>query len=220
MRKKGGLISLIIAMGAICFAVNFIPILAATLGFLIPVAGIAMIVFIIALIFSAIKGDGSKKDNSKKTPLYNSTSIGGSGGASNLEPEQAKLISDGESALFKAKYAANKLGDTDIRNALNQVIIKADLVVKTMKEQPEEIRKANQFFNYYLPTIEVVLEKYAALEKGGEGGGEYKTKVIGFLNDTASAFDSLYNAMFKDEKLDLEVEVEAMQLALKREGLV
>ena len=34
------------------------------------------------------------------------------------------------------------------------------------------------------------------------------------------AFDNLFEAMFKDEKLDLEVEVEAMQMALKRDGLV
>lgn len=218
MRRRGGLISLIIAMGAICFALNFIPILAATLGFLIPVAGIALVVFVIALIVSALKGNGSKTDNSQKAPLYRSVSIGGNS-ASSLEPEQAQLISNAENALFKAKYAANKLKDTDIRNALNQVIIKADLVIKTMKEQPEEIRKANQFFNYYLPTIEVVLQKYATLENSGEGE-EYKAKVVDFLGDTGTAFDNLYNAMFKDEKLDLEVEVEAMQLSLKRDGLV
>ena len=34
-----------------------------------------------------------------------------------------------------------------------------------------------------------------------------------------TAFEKQYNAMFKDEALDLTVEIEAMQKALKRDGM-
>lgn len=215
MRKRGGLLSIIIVLGALMIAANIIPILIGIAGLLIPICGVALVVFIIALLVSTLKGNGKTKE----APVDKAISIGGVSGGK-LNAEQLKLIQDANSAIFKARYSANKINDAELRNAVVGVLDKADRVLKVLKEQPEEIRKANQFFSYYLPTIQVVMDKYKTLEGSGQDSKEYLTKVLGFLNDTSKAFDNLFEAMFKDEKLDLEVEVEAMQMALKRDGLV
>ena len=39
------------------------------------------------------------------------------------------------------------------------------------------------------------------------------------MQDMARAFDLMYDNMYKDEALDLDVEIEAMKMSLKREGL-
>ena len=200
-------------------AANIIPVLIGVASLLIPICGIALVVFIIALIVSTIKGNGEK--GKKEAPVDKAISIGGtSGGSGKLDAEQLKLIQQANQEIFKARYSANKINDAELRTAVVAVLDKADRVLKVLKEQPEEIRKAHQFFSYYLPTIQVVMDKYKSIEGSGQNSREYAAKVLEFLTDTSKAFDNLFEAMFKDEKLDLEVEVEAMQLALKRDGLI
>ena len=140
--------------------------------------------------------------------------------ASGLTPEQAKTLKEAGRELRDARRMIYELGDTDVRDAAKEAIDKAEKLVAAIKQQPEEIRRANQFFSYYVPTIGVVLKKYRALESSGTMEDDKLTeKTKTYLADMCKAFDLQYDNLFKDEALDLHVEVEAMQMALKRDGL-
>ena len=45
-------------------------------------------------------------------------------------------------------------------------------------------------------------------------------KVRNYLNDVDKALKKFYTNLFEDEKLDLTVEMEAMTMAVKRDGLI
>ncbi len=45
-------------------------------------------------------------------------------------------------------------------------------------------------------------------------------RVINYLKDVDKALDKFYQKLFEDEKLDLTVEMEAMTMAVKRDGLI
>ncbi|MBR3125876.1 MAG: hypothetical protein IKF42_10735, partial [Mogibacterium sp.] len=45
-------------------------------------------------------------------------------------------------------------------------------------------------------------------------------KVLTYLTDIKVALEKLYKSLFDDDKLDLHVEMEAMKMAMKRDGLI
>ena len=71
-----------------------------------------------------------------------------------------------------------------------------------------------------VPTLDIVLKKYSALENSNTlEGDDLLQKTKGHMQDMSHAFDLMYDNMYKDEALDLDVEIEAMKMSLKREGL-
>ena len=71
-----------------------------------------------------------------------------------------------------------------------------------------------------MPTLDVVLKKYSTLESSNTlEDDDLLQKTKGHMQDMAHAFDLMYDNMYKDEALDLDVEIEAMKMSLKREGL-
>lgn len=140
-------------------------------------------------------------------------------GALALSPEQNARIQNANHILLQAKLATENVRDSQIRKASRDALAKAEKVIATLKKQPQEIRRSTQFFNYYLPTLLEVLTKFTALEEGNLVTEEIREATRGHVADMAHAFDLQYENMFKDEVLDLTVEIEAMQNALKRDGL-
>lgn len=224
-RRRNGLVTVLLLLALTSIAGPVLPALAALIGIVIPVLSLIGLGFVISLIVGAIKGEGKQKDPAAKpsetverTIVNRNTSkiVGGS----KLDPDQQEKIYTASGSVQKTIYVLNTIKDKEVKEAAEKVLAKANWLVKTMKEQPEEISRSNQFFIYYVPTIKTVLEKYRTIEQSGLDVEDNKKKVMEFFADTDKAFDSMYEGFFKDEKLDLEVEVEAMQMALKRDGLV
>lgn len=145
---------------------------------------------------------------------------GGKRAAALPSPEQQQKLREARQRIFEAKTAANRIKNPGICEAGREAAAKAERVVATMGEQPDEIRRANQFFAYYLPTLVTVLRKYSDLEAHGMAGNEQVSQTQEYLADMAHAFDMIYGNLFKDDELDLSVEIEAMQAALKRDGVL
>ncbi len=140
--------------------------------------------------------------------------------AGGMSPEQAMTLREAERDLRASRKLLYDVRNDELRLEAKEAIDKADKLVEAMKAQPEEIRRANQFFIYYVPTIQVVIRKYLALEASGTmADDELANKAKEHMTDMSRAFELLHDNMYKDEALDLTVEVEAMQMALKREGL-
>ena len=45
-------------------------------------------------------------------------------------------------------------------------------------------------------------------------------KVLTYLKEIKTALEKLYKSLFDDDKLDLSVEMEAMKMAMQRDGLM
>lgn len=137
-----------------------------------------------------------------------------------LDSDQSAKLKAASRNILAARQMADRLQDETVCEQAKLALEKADKLVVAMKEQPQEIRRQSQFFNYYLPTITEVLQKFHTLEESETNMGDAAEKTKGHMVDMAHAFDLQYENMFKDEALDLTVDIEAMQMALKREGLI
>ena len=100
--------------------------------------------------------------------------------------------------------------------AISRVI---DKILQTLREKPDKIPNTRQFFNYYLPTLKEVLNKYKRIEDSGVEHTDMTRKVSNYLTDCKNAMDKQYEGLFANDILDMTVDMEAMKQAVKRDGL-
>lgn len=210
--KSGGLFGVIVCILVFIFAIKIVPILA-------YLAALCFIFLMIAIIVQGFRGGNTAGDSNKKQPV-DVRVRGQYSQVPKLEADQQSKINAANQNIVAGRTLVGRIGDADIRAAANNAYDKADKLVKTLREQPDEIRRNSQFFNYYLPTINTILSKYLTLEKSEViEKAESKDVVIPYLNQIADALEKQYRASFDNELLDMSVEIEAMQIALKRDGL-
>ncbi len=130
-----------------------------------------------------------------------------------------KILSDGRANLMEIRRLAMKIGNRQIRDGVEEICKEADKILKTLREQPEDIGQVRQTLNYFLPTLKTILTKYGRMETGKALTPELTQNTITCLTDIRSALEKQYKNMFEDDRLDLTVEMEVLAIACKRDGL-
>jgi len=100
-------------------------------------------------------------------------------------------------------------------------------VLKVVKDIAREHYKENntcrdfsQFVQYYVPTLKKTLENYRLMESKGVITEKIQNDMISYLKSCNEAFTTLYRSMFSDDLMDIEIQMDAMNLTMKRNGLL
>ncbi len=166
---------------------------------------VVLLAIVVVGIILASRGEEKEKKKSRQTPLQ--------------EKEEA-LLAAGRKHLMQLRITTNKASDVEIRNAGTRICDSADKICTTLKEKPELISAARKYLNYYLPTMETVMEKYVGMEKNGVAEGDLREKVLVFLQNALTATEKQYRSLFEAEALDMTVEMAVMTDICKQEGLL
>ena len=137
-----------------------------------------------------------------------------------LSQEQAESLSSARSLLTSTRMTLSRIQDSQISSNGNTACDSIDKVLLTLKEKPEKIQTTRQLFNYYLPTMNKVAAKYQRIEASGTMEPEMPGKVKDYFNNIKEAMDNLYEGLFDNDKLNMTVDIEAMTIAVKRDGLL
>ena len=134
--------------------------------------------------------------------------------------ENGKILSSTLQELYSMRKLVNGLRNETIRNNALRLCDRAKSILDVLRINTDQITSVRQFWNYYLPSTNSILKKYDRLERSGVADWETTQKVNQYLNDVNVALDNLYHSLFDVDKKSLNIEMEAMQLAMQREGLV
>lgn len=130
------------------------------------------------------------------------------------------ILNKGRAHLMELRRMGMRIKNQDIRDLNSQITASADKILKLLREKPESIPSVRQFLNYYLPTLGGILNKYVRVEESGIPSGDMIQIVIANLSEIKKAMDKQYASLFDDDILDLSVEMEALTIACKRDGLL
>lgn len=130
------------------------------------------------------------------------------------------LLRQGGSDLTELRRMTAKVRDKEIRALGEAVAQRAGQIIDELKKQPEEARKLSQFFNYYLPTLGKIIGKFAQLEQSGAVAENVRENTEKCLRDLNTALDKQHAELFKNDILDLSVEMAALTMTCKRDGLI
>lgn len=177
------------------------------LGSVIKIVSIVFIALLalalIVLILALVTADRKNKD-----------------GTGEPDDEQAQLIKNARGELMSLRRAGMKIRNADIRSGADKAAAGVDRILTELKRQPDQLPAQRQFLNYYLPTITQVLKKYGHFEESGVADESVTENAKKYFTDVNAALEKQYENLFSKDKLDMTVEMEAMTIAAKREGLL
>lgn len=131
-----------------------------------------------------------------------------------------RIISDGRNKVMSIRRNVMSIENTAVKNSGIKVCSGADKILGVLRQKPELVQKNRQFFTYYLPTFGSIIEKYERIERNEVASEDMVQKVLEHLDDMKIAFEKQYKSLFSGDMLDLTVEIEAMTIACKRDGLL
>lgn len=134
--------------------------------------------------------------------------------------ERDAILAKGRSHLVQLRSMAMTIKSEQVRSISNEVCEAVDGILKTLKSQPEDIPAVRQFFNYYLPTMGNILTKFVKVEQSGVPMRDMEKNAVSCLTDIRTAMERQYANLFEDDMLDLSVEMEALSIAVRRDGLL
>lgn len=208
---------LIVLIAVLALTRKFIPSIFSAFAWIAGIAAVLLIAIIVLIIVIANKAAKAVK---KETPQPKAEEAQTETGTAHLPPEQAEILNKARSDLLTVRKILSRIHNYEITKAGHDICASLDKLLQALRDKPEKITGCRQFLNYYIPTLAEVLTKYSRLETNGVVTPENTEKVLNFLIDFRKASGKQYQSLFEDDKLDMSVDIEAMTIAIKRDGLL
>lgn len=114
--------------------------------------------------------------------------------------------------------AAARLRSRELQERIGRIAARARAVLAELEKDPKDISRARRFLVTYLDGTRDVIAKYAEQQHdvAGTALGENFRRV---LDTIETVFDEQIDVLKRDDRLDLEVQLEVLETQLRREGV-
>jgi len=193
-----GILGIAVCVGLFLAARKFFPSIAVLMLWLAGIAVVVILVLIGLVIYFSVTG--SKEKNNPDSP--------------------SAVLAKARSELMELRRVQVKIRDREIMSLCREITDIGDKILSVLKQKPDAVSGARQFLNYYLPTLGKILASYVRVEESGSMTEELRNNTVTHLGEIKKAMEKQYNSLFDDDKLDLTVDMEALTLACRRDGLL
>jgi len=131
-----------------------------------------------------------------------------------------EILSRGRADLLAVRCVCARIKNKEIAASAGDICRSVEQILHVMKEKPECIPTVRHFWNYYLPTLNKILQKYARIESSGIPAEEIVQSTLSCLGEIRAAMQKQHENLYEGDKLDLSVEMEVLKMMCKRDGLL
>ncbi|MCL6608268.1 MAG: 5-bromo-4-chloroindolyl phosphate hydrolysis family protein, partial [Geminicoccaceae bacterium] len=116
------------------------------------------------------------------------------------------------------EQAAASLRSRELQERIGRIAARARAVLAELERDPKDISRARRFLVTYLDGTRDVIAKYAEQqhEVAGTALGENFRRVLDTID---KVFGEQIEVLKRDDRLDLEVQLEVLETQLRREGV-
>ncbi|MDO4733314.1 MAG: 5-bromo-4-chloroindolyl phosphate hydrolysis family protein [Bacillota bacterium] len=114
----------------------------------------------------------------------------------NTAVDGSVILSRGRAKLMELRRLSMQIKNPMIRKESQEICTLADKILRSLREQPENIPRMRQFLNYYLPTLGSILVKFVRLEANGVPARNVIESCIASLLDIKTALGKLHANLF------------------------
>ncbi|MCP4137470.1 MAG: hypothetical protein GY754_41265 [bacterium] len=153
-----------------------------------------------------IKKPGTTKTTGKKGP--NSA-------------EAAKVADAGIKRLQGIRNQTQKIQKHDVALKIQDICKVGVEIFNDIRDNPDDLKKAKQFINYYMETTEKIVTQYVELSNKKDITPEIKKtlgKVEDLLDTVKKTFDKQMANLLEDDLLDLDVEIKVLKSTMEMDG--
>ena len=136
------------------------------------------------------------------------------------EPKKKNILSDGDKYIDRINALNEAIPQEEITNGLYQT---CDLLkqIDLLKETKNDETKVKKLYDYYLPILIDVLERYKKLQDSPNHGDEFKKceaqliKTIILINE---ALKTIGSSMQEDDYMNINADISTLQSLLQKDG--
>jgi len=133
-----------------------------------------------------------------------------------------KTMKAGRDAINELKYYRNKIEDEKVKKKVEKIIDVVERIFSNFRDDPSDIRKAQQFLNYYLNSALKVLNRYVEFsgkQTTSQDVASTLRKIEELLGTIYESFESQLAKLMDNDVMDVSSEIEVLEKTLKMEGL-
>jgi 5-bromo-4-chloroindolyl phosphate hydrolysis protein len=115
-----------------------------------------------------------------------------------------------------------KVESEETRKNLNEIHDTVTKIIKTVEDNPKKAKNIDNFFDYYLPVLIKIVNRYDEVENKrliSKEGKEFMTKADKMIADTKKAFDQILASLYQKDIMDADAEMKVYDLMLKADGI-
>lgn len=135
--------------------------------------------------------------------------------------ELQRLLEEAGNDLKEMEKAVGAIADTAVKQNAEVLFGTGTRILSYLQENPDKIKLARRFFNYYLDMAAKLLSRYIKFQNTGVKSRE----VLEILEKTAkalpvlnTAFEKQFTHLMEGELLDVEADIELLKSTLEMEG--
>ena len=154
------------------------------------------------LMLSGIKGKETLKDIDK--PLY-------------IKINNAKKQNKEISSLIP------KVENSETRKNLGEIKESVTKILDVVEKEPKKVKRINNFFDYYLPVLVKIVNRYDEIENQrlvSDDGKDFMKKADKMISDTNKSFKTILASLYQKDIMDADAEMKVYNMMLKADGIV
>lgn len=116
-----------------------------------------------------------------------------------------------------------KVDSEKTKQNLSEIYNTVNKIINTVEKKPKKIDKLDNFFEYYLPVLIKIVNRYDEVENQAlksEEGKSFIKKADKMISDTNTAFQSLLSSLYQKDIMDVDADIEVYNLMMKADGIV
>ena len=121
-----------------------------------------------------------------------------------------ETIREAQRKLDAIRTHMEKIHDTTLHQKLSDALLQAEAILKTIEEDPKDIRVARKFLIVYIDGIAKVTESYTELDET-KIDASTKARLHSLMDDVQSRFDKELDRLRSNNLFDLDVHIDTLK---------
>ena len=116
-----------------------------------------------------------------------------------------------------------KVDKQETRENLNEINNTVKKIIDVIEKNPKKADRINNFFDYYLPVLIKIVNRYDEIENNNLVSAEGKSfmkKADKMISDTNNAFKSILSSLYQKDIIDADADMKVYELMMKADGIV
>ena len=116
-----------------------------------------------------------------------------------------------------------KVESETTRKNLNNIHDTVNKILEVVEKNPKNASKLDNFFDYYLPVLIKIVNRYDEVENqrlSSKEGKEFMDKADKMIAETNKAFDKILASLYQKDLMDADAEMKVYNMMLKADGIV
>ena len=116
-----------------------------------------------------------------------------------------------------------KVEKTETKDNLKEIYNTVNKILEVVENNPSKAKKLDNFFDYYLPVLIKIVNRYDEIENKNmksQDSKKFMEKADNMIAETTNAFNTILDTLYRKDIVDADAEMKVYELMLKADGIV